>query len=119
MKKTLALIALVLIGVRPSYADVDSLSIRHGGGCLSGNASGNCTIRVSAEGTDLDTEGLWIYTGKDKNSLTRLSPRVRPLSADGLATYRVKNVSGGCFRVRTSANGNEKPDRFSNILCER
>jgi len=119
MKKTLALIGFLVAGVQQGYADVDSIKIRYGGGCFSGNVAGGCVIRVVAQGTDLDSEGLWIYTGKDKDSLSRLSARVRPLSADGLATYRIKNVSGGCFRVRTSANGNAKPDRYSNILCEK
>jgi hypothetical protein len=119
MKKIVILMVLLAEGVKPGYADVDSLTIRYGGGCTSDNSTGSCTIRVMAQGTDLDGEGLWIYTGKDQESLTRLSPRVRPLNADGSATYRVKNVSGGCYRVRTSPNGNEKPDRLSNILCER
>jgi hypothetical protein len=119
MKKILILTALLVVDVKPGYADVDSLTIRYGGGCTSDNATGSCTIPVTAQGTDLGVEGLWIYTGKDQDSLSRLSPRVRSLDADGSSTYRVKNVSGGCYRVRTSPNGNEKPDRLSNILCER
>jgi hypothetical protein len=119
MKRILVLTLLLVVGVKPGYADVDSLTIRYGGGCQSDNSTGSCTIRVMAQGTDLGVEGLWIYTGKDQKSLSRLSPRVRSLDADGSATYRVKNVSRGCYRVRTSPNGNEKPDRFSNILCER
>jgi hypothetical protein len=119
MKKIVVLAVLLVLGAKPGYADVDSLTIRYGGGCKSDNSTGSCTIRVMAQGTDLDGEGLWIYTGKDQKSLSRLSPRVRSLDADGSATYRVKNVSGGCYRVRTSPNGNEKPDHFSNILCER
>lgn len=118
MKKILVLAVLLVVGVKPGYADVDSLTIRYGGGCRSDNSTGSCTIRVMAQGTDLGVEGLLIYTGKNPESLSRLSPRVRSLDADGSATYRVKNVSGGCYRVRTSPNGNEKPDRFSNILCE-
>lgn len=110
---------LMFFGAQASYADVDRITIRYGGGCLSSNTAGSCTIRVVAQGTDLDTEGLWIYTGANRTSLRRLSRRVRPLSIDGLATYRVKNEAGGCYRVRTSPNGNVKPDRYSNILCEK
>jgi hypothetical protein len=119
MKKAVVAIGLLFLCAQSAYADVDRLTIRYGGGCVSTSLRGSCTIRVTAQGTDLDTEGVWIYTGANRNTLLRLSPRARPLSAEGYATFRVKNVAGGCYRVRTSPNGNLKPDRYSNILCEK
>lgn len=118
MKKVGTIAVLLLAGTSAAYADVARLTIRFGGGCVA-SETGSCTIRVVAEGTELDTEGLWIYTGATSQNLRRLSDRIRPLSATGRATYRIKNVSAGCYRVRTSPNGNDKPDRRSNILCEK
>ena len=119
MKQVVGALGFLVLCAQSSYADVDRLTIRYGGGCVSSNLRGSCTIRVTAQGTDLDSEGVWIYTGASRSTLRRRSPRVRPLSVEGYATYRIKNVAGGCYRVRTSPNGNLKPDRYSNILCEK
>jgi len=68
MKKVGTIAVLLLAGTSAAYADVARLTIRFGGGCVA-SETGSCTIRIVAEGTDLDTEGLWIYTGTTSQNL--------------------------------------------------
>ncbi len=110
-------VAAALAGV--AHADVDGLTIRFGGGCLTDNTTGNCTIKVTATGTDLDTESVRLYTAADSTSALKLiSSRTHALSSSGTALFRIKNVPGGCFQVRTGPNGNSKPDAKSRTKCE-
>jgi hypothetical protein len=113
-------IALLLAATLNSnaFADVDRLAIRFGGGCQSDNTNGSCTIRVTASGTDLDSETVQLYTAaKPGDPLKRFSPRLRALDQNGRASFRVKNVAGRCYQARTGPNGNDKPDRRSRTIC--
>lgn len=120
MKKMILVAAVAAFGVlaQGASADVSGLTSRFGGGCNKGNTTGTCTVKVSASGTDLSSETVQLYVGKDAKSLKSISNRTTPLSTSGSAILRAKNVAGGCFQARTGPNGNDKPDASSRVICE-
>lgn len=119
--KGLVAASLVSVIVSASaFADVAGLRAKFKGGGLTANTTGNVYVGVVASGTDLATEGvqLWVAEGPGK-SFRKVSNRVKPLSATGYAEFKVKNTPGGCYKVATAPNGNDKPDHVSNTICEK
>ena len=120
MKTLLAICFTVLFVAGAANADVTGLSIKFGGGCYKGNTKGNCVIKVTAAGTELSGAGVQLYSSmSQKGPWKRYSNRVKELSATGLAQYKIRNIAGACFEVRTAKNGNDKPDITSRKLCEK
>lgn len=118
MKKFLALTFVASFSVITSArADIHRLNVHFGGGCVSSN-TGTCVIHVRADGHDFYRDALQLYQGQ-KGSLKLASYRHRHLSATGRAVYRVKNIPGGCYQVRTAPNGNHHADHSSPVLCEK
>ena len=116
---TVASLAMVsCVASRSASADVSGITARLGGGCLTANTAGKCVIKGAASGTDLESEGVQLYAGKDAKSLKRVTSRVTSLSDAGTFSLSVRNISGGCYQVRTSDNGNDKPDARSRTVCE-
>lgn len=122
MKKTLLTLGIagLIAGFSSSaFADVSGLTVRFGGGCLSSNTTGTCVLKVTADGTDLDSETVQVYSSADSNTaVSRVSRRLYGLDSSGRVTIRTSNVAGGCFQVRTGPNGNDKPDVKSRTKCE-
>lgn len=118
MKKIIAAAVLSTIVVSSAHAQVTKLKVAFGGGCSSSN-QGSCILEVSAEGSDLDTESVRLYSGSSKDSLKQASSRNRALTSDGRATFRVRNTPGGCYQVRTAPNGNGASDHRSRVICEK
>lgn len=119
-----ALLALATTGIvgftNSAHADITNLKLTFGGGCLSSNSSGGCTLKVRVSGFDFGNETLILYTSSNSASkLRRGYNRVHSISEGGEAILRVKNIPGGCFQVRTGPNGNELPDARSNVKCEK
>lgn len=111
--------AVFAVSAGVASADVLDLNLKFGGGCVPTNVGGTCVLRVHAEGTDLDTEGVQLYYRTQKmSSFKRYSNRIYPLSATGYARLSIANRSNTCYQVRTAPNGNEKPDVRSNVVCE-
>lgn len=101
-------------------ADVTGIAMRFGGGCVTSNATGSCVLKPRFSGFDLATETAVLYTcTSSRGQCKRYSSRLHPVSEVGEVSMRIKNISGGCFQVRTGRNGNDKPDVRSNILCEK
>lgn len=119
MKKIIALTTLIAssIAVTAAQADIRRINIHFGGGCASSN-TGSCSIHVRADGYNFKRDALRLFLGQ-KGSLKLASPRNRPLTSTGRAVFRVKNIPGGCYQVRTAPNGNKRPDHASPILCEK
>ena len=121
--KKLAIIAAIVgfmaIGQQNASADASGITIRFGGGCNAANTTGTCIIKVAVSGTELDSETVQLYTAaKSGDALKRVSSRLKGVSASGQASFRVRNVAGGCYQVRTGPNGDDKPDTKSRTLCE-
>jgi hypothetical protein len=118
--RILAALAVLAGTASLAHADVDALALRFAGGCTTANTNGSCTLRVTATGTELSREGVQLYVAaKQGERFVRVSPRVKPLSENGQASYRVKNTPGGCYQVRTAPNGNDAPDVVSRAVCEK
>lgn len=118
------IIMAIIIGslAMPSLAsaDVDSIKIRFGGGCVSSNTDSSCTIKSVFSGTELEAEGAALYVCATPKSCRLYSSRFRPVPVDGSAVVmRFRNIPGACFQIRTAPNGNEKPDVQSRTLCEK
>ena len=108
---------LVLSGV--AHAEVTSLKAKFKGGCLASNTTGNCTLGVTASGTDLGSDGVQLWHADAPNgTYTLVSKRVKSLSSAGTATYRFANKAG-CYKVRTKENGNDQADVTSRAVCEK
>ena len=115
---SLVLVASITLLSSVAFADVEALSIRFGGGCFESNTSGSCVIKVTATGSDLDSETVRLTSGATRTDrFTKVSSRLRSLE-NGSAKFRFKNIPGACFRVVTGPNGNAAPDARSNIICQ-
>lgn len=102
-----------------AMADITSLRISFAGGCSSENITGSCLIKTLASGSDLDAEQLDLYVSDGpKAPLQRASMHHSRLNASGVGRSRVRNRLGGCYQMRTAANGNDVPDVKSNLICE-
>jgi hypothetical protein len=126
MKKTLILIAIatgtataIASTTTSAHADIVRLNARFAGGCVKSNTTGSCVIKVRADGYNFKRDALQLYSGSSRNSLKLASQRRRALAYDGHAIYRVKNIPGGCYQVRTAPNGNNRSDHASAVLCEK
>lgn len=118
MKKFIVAAAFGVIAISSAHAEVTKLKLSFGGGCTSSN-KGNCVLEVTAEGTDLETESVRLYSGASKDSLKQVSSKSRTLTSEGRASYRVRNTPGGCYQVRTAPNGNGVSDHKSRVICEK
>lgn len=118
MKKIVAAALLSAVSFTSAHAEVTKLAAAFAGGCTP-SSTGNCVIEVTAEGTELDTDAVRLYSGASKDSLRQVSSRNRDLTSEGRATYRVKNTPGGCYQVRTAPNGNGSSDHKSRVICEK
>ena len=99
-------LSLVLPGVL--FADVTSIRIRLAGGCTTSNSSSSCTIKATANGSDLRGEQLRLEkstTGLDGNY--DVFGRPRTLSNSGRTEWRFKNDPGRnvCYRAKDLATG--------------
>ena len=118
--RTLAALAVLTGTASLAHADVDALALRFAGGCATANTDGNCNLRVTATGTELSDQGVQLYVAaRQGERFQRVSPRVKPLSESGQASYRVKNTPGACYQVRTAPNGNDATDVVSRAVCEK
>lgn len=116
---TTCVVALGLLCSADVKADILDLNLKFAGGCVSQNTTGSCNLRVSATGTELDTEGVILYyRPKGASRFQRYSNSIRPLSETGFVRMRIRNIPNTCYQVRTAPNGNEKPDVRSNTVCE-
>jgi hypothetical protein len=118
---TVALVALVMSSVvSNARAEVSSISLRFGGGCLTSNTTGSCVLKPRFAGFDLETETAVLFVCSNaRGGCRKYSPRLHPVSEAGEASIRIKNIPGGCFQVRTGPNGNDLPDAASPIVCEQ
>jgi len=118
-RNSIAAALLVVVVSSTAFAEVASLHAKFKGGGRVSNTTGSVSIAVTASGSDLATDSvqLWVAEGAGK-SFKKVSNRLRVLSTTGTATFRVKNIPGGCYKVVTGPNGNDKPDHASNVICE-
>lgn len=103
--------------VLPAFADVDSMSIRFAGGCTPSNTRGDCTIRLSASGSDLDDESAILQKQTSQGRYTNVRNQTRRLSRSGSAIFKFRN-DVACYRAITARNGS-RADARSNVICER
>ena len=101
-----------------AFAAVDSMTIRFAGGCHS-TSTGACSIKLSAEGSDLGSAAVRLqHSATQKGPWRNVGAHSRTLSSSGLATFKFKNVDG-CYRAITDENGNDNADVVSRKICEK
>lgn len=123
--KTFALCSVLtvlsaVVATSPVAAETTHLQISFAGGCMSENTTGSCSIKTIASGTDLDAEKYVLYVSDGpKAPMRRASMHYASVSASGVGRSRLQNRPGGCFQMRTAPNGDDVPDVYSQVLCEK
>ena len=114
----LVAVGVICIAAQGASAEVTSLAAKFAGGCKT-TSTGSCTIKATAEGTELEGDGVVLQRADSAKGRYRyVSKTNRTLSEEGTTSFKFRNAAG-CYRVVTTPNGNDVPDVRSRTICEK